>query len=100
MEEKHNELLKYSNPKRVRALVKQFLGNNVKLYVSTRKDKKYMVIDPDGKKIHFGSFNPPMEDFSKHLDLKRRELFLTRNKRWKDAPKWTPAYLSYYLLWN
>lgn len=98
MEAKYEELLKYSNPKRVRALVKQYLGDDVKLYVSTRKNKKYMVIDPEDNKIHFGQMG--MEDYSKHMDLKRRELFMTRNKRWKDAPMWSPAYLSYYLLWN
>lgn len=98
--EKYDELLKYSDPKRVKRLTKKFLGDDVKLYVSTRKDKKYMVKDPDGKMIHFGSFNPPMEDFSKHLDLDRQRNFRNRNKKWADADKWSPAWLSYYLLWG
>ena len=41
-----------------------------------------------------------MEDFSKHLDLERRDRFVSRNKKWKDAPMWTPAWLSFYVLWT
>ena len=98
MDAKYNELLKYSDPQRVKVLAKQFLGKDVPLYVSTRKDKKYMVFNPDGKKVHFGQMG--MEDFSKHLDLERRDRFVSRNKKWKDAPMWTPAWLSFYLLWT
>ena len=98
MNAKYNELLKYSDPQRVKVLAKQFLGKDVPLYVSTRKDKKYMVFNPDGKKVHFGQMG--FQDFSKHLDLERRDRFVSRNKKWKDAPMWTPAWLSFYLLWT
>ena len=56
-----------------------------------------MVFDEDGKKIHFGDLR--FCDYTKHQDKKRRENFRNRNRRWKDADKYTPAHLSYYLLW-
>lgn len=91
------ELLKYSNPKIAQANAYKYLGKDALLYRSSRKDKKYMVINPEGKKVHFGQMF--YEDFTKHGDLKRRDLFRLRNSRWKTADKWTPAYLSYYILW-
>ena len=86
MDAKYNELLKYSDPMRVKVLAKQFLGKDVPLYVSTRKDKKYMVFNPDGKKVHFGQMG--FQDFSKTLDLERRDRFVSRNKKWSKANKW------------
>ena len=37
---------------------------------STRKDKKYMLITPDGKKINFGAKG--MSDYTIHKDDKRK----------------------------
>ena len=88
----------YSNPKAVLKKAKQILGNDVEIDYSTRKDKKYMVLNPHTNKwVHFGSYG--MEDYTKHKDKKRREKFLTRNHKWADADEYTPAYLSYYILW-
>ena len=67
-----------------------------KIYPSSRQDKKYMIIH-ENKKIHFGS--PNYGDFTGHHDLKRREQFRKRNAKWANADKYTPAFLSYYLLW-
>ena len=64
--------------------------------LSNRKDKKYKVHD-GSKWVHFGQLG--YEDYTKHRDKHRRELFRTRNARWADAPKMSPAWLSYYLLW-
>lgn len=91
------EIEKYSNPIVVRELVNKYLGKDTPLYLSTRKDKKYMVRNPEGKFIHFGQML--YEDYTKHKDEKRRDLFRRRNNAWKTAKKWTPAWLSYYLLW-
>jgi len=88
-----NDLSKYSNFSAIKAKGKR-LGFDV--LRSTRKDKKYMIIH-DGKKIHFGQMG--YEDFSKHKDDKRRSNFLKRNANWKNAGKYTPAYLSYHILW-
>ena len=98
MEDKYTELLKYSNPQKVKKLAKKFLGDDVKLFVSTRKDKKYMVQDPDGKMIHFGQMG--FADFSLTDDLVKQKSFRSRNKKWADADTYTPAWLSYHLLWT
>tara|TARA_R110001606_G_scaffold391628_1_gene559886 strand:+ start:59 stop:256 length:198 start_codon:yes stop_codon:yes gene_type:complete len=50
-----------------------------KLTNSTRKNKKYMLITPDNKKIHFGAFG--MSDFTLNKDPKRKELYLNRHKK-------------------
>ena len=49
---------------------------------STRKNNKYMVILPTGKKIHFGSAQYP--DFLIHKDKQRKEKYLTRAKSIKN----------------
>jgi 2-phospho-L-lactate transferase/gluconeogenesis factor (CofD/UPF0052 family) len=68
-----------------------------KVLPSTRKASKYMVKNPDGKMVHFGAFG--MQDFTKHKDEARRQKFRQRNAKWSDASKWSPAWLSYHLLW-
>ena len=93
--DKRTELQKYSDFEAVNKKAKQLLGTGVQ--VSTRKDKKYMVINPNGNKIHFGAWG--MEDFTKHKDKERRMNFQKRNKKWATASKWSPAFLSYALLW-
>lgn len=85
----------YSNYSQVQRLAKHY--NVGKVYLSTRKDKKYMVESPEGKMIHFGQL--PYEDFTKHKDPVRRHNFQVRNAKWKHSPKYTPSWLSYYLLW-
>jgi hypothetical protein len=92
--EKIDELRKYSNYNLVKEKLKKYGINDV--LISTRKDKKYMIIH-DNKKIHFGAFG--MEDATKHYDPIRIKNFKTRNASWKDAPKYSPAFLSYYGLW-
>ena len=87
---------KYSNPSIVMKKAKELNLNPIQL--SSRKDKKYMVLDPNtNKMVHFGQMG--YEDYTKHHDEKRRELFRKRNHKWKDAEKYSPAWLSYYLLW-
>ena len=43
---------------------------------STRKNKKYMIMNDDNKYIHFG--HSRYEDFTKHQDLKRLNNYLSR----------------------
>jgi hypothetical protein len=95
MDNKLKELRKYSNPTKVKNKIKKELGIDV--LPSTRDKKKYMVKSPDDKWIHFGEMG--YEDFTKHNDKERRENFLARNARWKNAPIYTPRYLSYHFLW-
>lgn len=89
------EILKYSNPSIVQQQANKYLGE--KIYISTRKDKKYMVKNPEGKWIHFGQFG--YEDYTKHKDENRRDNFRRRNAKWSKAEKYSPSWLSYWLLW-
>ena len=90
---KIDELKKYSNYEQVKINGKKY---NLDILISTRKDKKYMIIH-NNKKIHFGEMG--YEDLTKHLDSHRAELFKKRNAKWADAEKFSPAWLSYYILW-
>ena len=49
---------------------------------SKRKNNKYMVKLPNGKKVHFGS--PKYEDFTIHKDEERRKKYLARAKKIKN----------------
>ena len=94
-----DNITKYSNPKQAQKQAYKYLGKkNGKLYRSTRKEKKYMVKDPKTNNwVHFGQMK--YEDYTKHGDKKRRDNFRKRNHRWANAPRYSPAWLSYYLLW-
>jgi len=92
-----DKICEVSDPELVLKQLKKYYGNDVDLYLSSSKNKKYMVFDEDGKKVHFGSML--YQDYTKHKDKKRRENFRNRNRKWKDADKYTPAHVSYYLLW-
>ena len=63
----------------------------------TKIQKIYGSKSKTNKMVHFGYFG--MEDYTKHHDEKRRELFRKRNHKWSTAEKYSPAWLSYYLLW-
>ena len=87
---------KYSNPSIVMKKAKELHLNPIQL--SSRKDKKYMVLNPKtNKMVHFGQMS--YEDYTKHHDENRRQLFRKRNHKWKDAEKYSPAWLSYNLTW-
>jgi hypothetical protein len=97
------ELLKYSNPETVFKKAKELFGNDVKLLQSSKPEKKYMIYDPDKNKwVHFGQLYPPMEDFTKHQDLGRRDRYLKRatkiKGKWRKNP-YSPNNLSIKLLW-
>jgi hypothetical protein len=102
MDEKYIQLKNYSNPNIVKKKAVDLFGKNVKLAVSTRKDKKYMIQDPQGRWIHFGGFNPPMEDYTKHRDPERRRRYLQRATAirgdWASNP-YSSNSLSVALLW-
>lgn len=95
--DKEEQLLLYSDPTRVHKLGIKYLGKENPVYLSTRKDKKYMVKSPDGKWIHFGQMG--FSDFTEHKDESRREKFRKRNAKWATQDKWTSGWLAYHLLW-
>ena len=100
-DKKYNELIKYSNPQEVRRKLDTYLGKKTELYISTRRTKKYMVLSPNGF-IHFGQFDPPMEDYTKHQNEIRRINYLNRataiKGNWRDDP-YSANNLSINLLW-
>jgi hypothetical protein len=79
------------------SLQKYYAGSQ--LFKSTRKEKKFMIFSPQSKWIHFGAKGYD-DYYSSGKDEAKRKRFLTRNARWKNAPKYTPAHLSYWTLWN
>jgi hypothetical protein len=96
-----DELLKWSNPIEVKMNAIAYLGKDIPLYYSFKPDKKYMVITPDEKVVHFGQQG--YEDFTKHQDEKRRKKYLARTSKIKGdwaTNKYSPNNLSRHLLWN
>ncbi len=81
--------------------------------ISSRKDKKYSVFTPSGKKIHFGDkrycqYKDKIGKYQHldHKDKKRRERYLKRAKAIKDKEgnlTWnnpeSPNYYSVHYLW-
>ena len=94
MRSKIDELRLYSDPEIVAQKAQQ-LGLNP-VHPSSQARKKYMVFNGE-KMIHFGQI--PYEDYTKHGDKARRDRFRKRNHRWANAPRYSPAFLSYILLW-
>jgi hypothetical protein len=96
-QEKYNELLKYSNPIKVFKKAKEYNINPNDIYMSWLKRKKYVLITPDNEVVHFGFMG--MEDYTHHNNETRRDSFKKRNAQWKDYPKYSAGWLSYYLTW-
>ena len=96
-----HSIYNYSNPNEVVKKAKKYLGESVKIALSTRKDKKYMVQKPNGVWVHFGQKG--YEDFTKgSVSDSRRESYLRRTSNikgnWKDN-KYSPNNLSRNILW-
>lgn len=95
-----SKLEEYSNPKMVQKRAFKLFGKDAKIYKSSKKDKKYQILTPDGKWVHFGQMG--YEDFTKHQDPVRRENYLTRatkiKGKWKEDP-YSPNNLAIKLLW-
>lgn len=87
-----------SNPRKVLKNAIKVYGNDVEFDFSTKKDKKYMIKNPNNNKwVHFGSID--YEDFTKHNDKERLNKFRRRNHKWANMPKYSSAFMSYHLLW-
>lgn len=97
---KNNIIWKWSNPNEVRKKADIYLGKDIPIYLSTNKNKKYMVYSPDGDLIHFGQIN--FEDHTRHQNDIRRNLYLKRSANirgyWKND-KYSANNLSRNLLW-
>jgi len=100
--EKYQQLISVSNPSKVIKNANSYLGkNNYQLFISEHKDKKYVIVTPEGKWVNFG--NIKYEDFTKHNDQTRRNSYLSRATKirgnWK-YNKYSPNNLAIHLLWN
>ncbi len=95
------DIYKFSDPAKVKQNLDRYLGQNYKLYISTKVNKKYMIKNPNGKWVHFGEIG--FEDFTKHQDEKRKQQYLARATKikgnWKDN-KFSKNNLAINLLWN
>ena len=93
----------YSNYTIASKNAKIYLGEKIKLLVSTRADKKYMVLDPTTNKyVHFGQMG--YQDFTKQQnDEERRKRYLARATKikgnWKDN-KYSANNLAIHILWG
>ena len=98
-----NQLLTVSDPLIVKRNFKKYIPvETPDLFISNRKNKKYIIMDPKTNKFsHFGSL--AYEDFTKHNDLQRQKIYIIRAKNingfWR-VDKFSPNNLSLYLLWN
>lgn len=94
------EIWKYSNPYLAQQNLHDQYGQEFILYPSNRKGKKYFIIRPDGRHIHFGAMG--YEDYTKHRDPFRRLQYLLRSSlirgSWKNEP-FSPNNLSRNVLW-
>ena len=97
---KAREIMKYSNPTEVYRRASKYLGKTVKIGLSPKRDKKYRVITPDGRTVHFGQMG--YEDYTRHGNKTRRKNYLTRSGKirgdWKRNP-YSANNLSRKILW-
>ena len=64
-----------------------------------RKNKKFMVLSPDNKKVYFGARG--MSDYTIHKDYKRMLRYVNRHKKrenWNDP--YTAGFWAKHLLWS
>ena len=99
---KYKQLITVSNPEIVQNNLNKYFGTPTDLYVSNRKNKKYMIFNPNtNKMIHFGDIR--YNDYTKHKDDKRRSNYLKRATKihglWRDD-SYSANNLSLYGLWN
>lgn len=93
-------LLEVSDPDKVQIKISQYLNQDIELYLSPLKYKKYRIYKPDGSSVDFGDIR--YEDFTKHKDEDRRDSYLKRatkiKGKWRND-KYSPNFLSIMGLW-
>ena len=100
LKNKSKTIKKYSNPTEVYRKANKYFGKSVKIRLSNKRDKKYMITTPEGKIVHFGAMG--YEDYTKHKNKTRRKNYLTRSGNikgeWK-KDKYSANNLARKLLW-
>lgn len=82
--------------------------NKDNIYVfkqSTRSNKKYMIVTPDNKKVHFGANGMSDYTLNKSIDAQRNYIkrhMKREQKYWghKKENLLRPSYLSRHILWS
>ena len=96
-----NDINLYSNPKKALINAKKYLGDDTELYISNRKNMKYMILDDNNKFVHFGRLG--YSDFTKTQNEKKKINYLKRatniKGNWKNN-KYSPNNLSINILWT
>jgi len=93
--DKSEEIKYFSNPNIVQQKAKEY---NLDVVFSPRKNKKYRILNPETNKfVDFGSMF--YQDATYHKNQDRINNFKQRNRKWENSPKYSPAWLSYHLLW-
>ena len=97
---KNSRIWKVSNPILSQKNTYKYLGDDVILYISDKKNKKYMVYDPNNDKmVHFGDIR--YDDFTKHKNVLRRNNYLARASAIKGKnDKYSSNCLAMNILWN
>jgi len=93
-------LTKYSNPIQAQKMALKYI-KTAKLLPSTRRQKKYMILDPKTNRyVHFGQMG--YQDYTKHHDKLRRKNYRSRATRikgdWRNN-KYSPNNLAIHILW-
>ena len=68
---------------------------------SPQKNKKWRIVFPDLKAVHFG--HSAYEDYTMHKDETRKKSYVSRHKsseNWNKAGIRTAGFWSKHLLWN
>lgn len=76
-------------------------NNTVYLCPSTRKEKKWMVLLPDERTVHFGASG--YSDYTKHHEEERMKRYIKRHKKnenWNKSGMDTAGFWSRWILWN
>jgi hypothetical protein len=83
----------------------QGIKNFETLNISNRKNKRFMILSPQGKKIHFGLYPFQQGTFIDHFDKTKRKNWRARHSRilLNNEPaylnKESPEFYSWNLLW-
>lgn len=74
------------------------LGKAYILRKSNRKNKRFVLVNPQGKSIHFGSKNG--STYIDHKNQGKKINYIKRHKPNEDWSKINPGSLSRFLLWE
>ena len=97
-----NNLLLHSDPYLAQEKAQKYLGCDALLYISDKKNKKYMILNSHTKKwVHFGDLR--YVDWTRSQNEQKRQHYLKRTAHIKgewEKDKYSPNNLSMNILWK